>query len=148
MTRLDPIIPADLESLLLEWLAHDDEPAPAQSLKEKVMRRVESDMRERKAISTVRSGEGAWSTVAEGVEVKTLRDDGVTHTWLARMARGARLPGHVHEGDEEVFVLEGSVTLNETVMRAGDYQIARPGSRHSLIASMDGCLVLMRTPAG
>ena len=147
MTQRNTVIPADIEALLLGGVSHDGVPAPSPGLKSRVMARVEDDVRSHAAIATLRAREGEWQTIGGGVEVRTLRDDGITRTWLARMSPGATFPAHDHEGDEEIFVLEGSVTLDEIELKAGDYQVARRGSHHALIASRNGCMALMRTPS-
>ena len=145
MTQRDLPIPADIEALLLHALAEAG--VPSGDLKARVLARVADAVRADTAIATVRAGEGGWQEIGRGVSARTLRDDGVTRTWLARMSAGASVPEHDHEGDEEIFVLEGSVTLDEIELNAGDYQVARRGSHHAFVASRRGCLALMRTPS-
>ena len=147
MTQRDLPIPADIEALLLHALAEAGVPPPSGDLKARVLARVADAVRADTAIATVRAGEGGWQEIGRGVSARTLRDDGVTRTWLARMSPGASVPEHDHEGDEEIFVLEGSVTLDEIELNAGDYQVARRGSHHAFVASRRGCLALMRTPS-
>ena len=147
MTRRGPTLPADIEELLLRALSEKGVPGVPADLKARVMVRVAAAAREEATIVTVRCAEGEWRAIGGGVEVKTLHDNGVTRTWLARMSPGATVPAHDHDGDEEIFVLEGSVMLDEIVLEAGDYQVAPRGSHHSIVASRNGCLVLMRTPA-
>src|SRR5438067_375674 len=58
---------------------------------------------------TVRAGEGGWQTIARGVERKVLYRTEERVTYLIRGQRGARLPGHAHDDDEEIYVLQGDL---------------------------------------
>ncbi|MFL5039155.1 MAG: cupin domain-containing protein, partial [Xanthobacteraceae bacterium] len=76
---------------------------------------------------TVRAGEGGWQTIARGVERKILfRTEGRV-TYLIRGQPGARLPGHAHDDDEELYVLQGDLTMGTLTLRAGDFHLARRG---------------------
>ena len=90
MTRRNTVIPADIEALLLSGLSDDGVPMPSPGLKSRVLARVDEDVRSQAAIVTLRAGEGAWQKIGSGVEVRTLRDDGLTRTWLARMSPGSQ----------------------------------------------------------
>lgn len=133
---------ADLEALL-EALATSDEP-PSPSLRMRVLARV-ARLRLPPEILTVRHLDSDWQPFLPGVQSRTLHDDGTTRTWLARVEPETYIPAHTHEQDEECLVLEGSVVLNDVTLGAGDYQIARAGSRHDLVYSATGCLALMRS---
>ena len=141
----DLLTPEALEALLsaLEPLA----PLRAGAIKSRLMERVASEERDREAagITVVRAAEGEWTALAPGVRTKVLSDDGRTRTWLARLERNARLPGHDHPADEECLMLEGTVYMGDILMAAGDYQIARAGSRHTGVYSPTGCLLLVRS---
>ena len=95
----------------------------------------------------VRAGEGAWQDLLPGISVKTLhvnREDG-TQTSIWRLAAGARIPRHPHSKAEECLVLEGSITHDGTVYRAGDYLYTRPGLRHKEFVAPEGALLMIRS---
>jgi quercetin dioxygenase-like cupin family protein len=97
---------------------------------------------------TVRAAEGQWERLARGIERKVLHSspDGRI-TYLVRGQPGARLPGHDHSDDEEIFVLEGEFTIGTVTLRAGDFHRARRGSPHPTATSATGCLLLIREAA-
>ncbi|MBL8519052.1 MAG: cupin domain-containing protein [Betaproteobacteria bacterium] len=97
---------------------------------------------------TLRAGEGHWRPLAPKVEMQILFDDGVTTSWLARVAPGGRLPAHEHaEGPEECLVLSGTCDLDGVFLSAGDYQLAPRGSRHVNVHSVAGCVLFIRSPS-
>lgn len=61
---------------------------------------------------------------------------------LVRSAPGVRGPVHLHDGPEELLVLDGTVTDSDgTVFAAGDFIRYEPGSRHDTY-SATGCTLL------
>lgn len=82
-------------------------------------------------VSGIRSEVARWSpTPLPGIEEKFLAHDderGFT-TRLLRFAPGTRYPKHRHAGTEEIFVLEGSLTINGLMLSAGDYCRSDPGT--------------------
>jgi hypothetical protein len=93
---------------------------------------------------TVFGAEGIWVAMLPGIEMKLLREDADTRSYLLRMAAGACLPGHGHSQDEECMVLEGDVWLGDTHAHAGDYHLARGGLAHAELHSDGGCLLFLR----
>lgn len=96
----------------------------------------------------VHSHEGEWVRLLRGVELKLLRQDGGQRSYLLRMAAGARIPPHEHALDEESLVLEGEVTINGVLCRAGDYHFAPRGKPHARLSTDRGCLLFVRGAAG
>ncbi len=95
---------------------------------------------------TLRSGEGDWEPVLEGIEKKVLyRDpeDGV-EAYLLRMAPGAHLPAHEHHVAEECIMLEGEAWIGELKLVAGDFHLAPAGSSHPEVTSKTGALAYIR----
>ena len=78
-----------------------------------------------------------------GVEMKVLMEDKETGmmTSLTRLAPGAVLPDHTHEGIEQSWVLEGTLEDHEGAVTAGNYVWRPAGSRH-VARSPDGAVVL------
>ena len=79
--------------------------------------------------------------------MKTLHVDQLAQraTILVRMAPGASYPGHRHAGDEDCFVISGSLQIGDITMRTGDFQHAPAGSRHPVQTTDEGCLLFIQT---
>jgi len=89
-----------------------------------------------------------WQKLAvEGVDMKTLHVDTVAKraTILVRMAPGTSYPGHRHAGDEDCYVISGSLQVGVLTMHAGDFQRAPAGSRHPVQSTATGCLLFIQT---
>jgi anti-sigma factor ChrR (cupin superfamily) len=92
------------------------------------------------------AAQGEWeSTPVPGVEARRLLVDGRRErvSMLVRMAPGSSFPAHVHNGDEECFVIQGDLRVGDMTMRAGDYQFAPAGTRHPVQSTERGCLLLL-----
>jgi len=81
-----------------------------------------------------------WVERRPGVSWKLLWEDGDRKALLVRYAPGATIPRHRHVGDEQIFVLEGSVADDTGVCTAGNYARRPPGCVHSVV-SPTGALV-------
>ena len=64
-------------------------------------------------------------------------------TSIVRYARGSAFPAHVHNGGEEILVLEGTFQDEHADYPAGSYFRNPPGTSHSP-ASADGCTIFVR----
>lgn len=139
-------MPKTLDDRLLEQLATvnpPESPSPdaVVRMREALFQRVHAAAPD---YLFVHSHEGEWVRLLRGVELKLLRQDSVQRTYLLRMEAGARLPSHGHALDEESLVLEGDVTINGVLCRAGDYHFAPRGKPHGRITSEGGCLLFVR----
>ena len=96
-------------------------------------------------LTFVRSGEGQWQPLADGVTAKILHFDPISQraTALVRMAPGARYAPHRHAEAEELYVLEGGCFCGGQELFAGDYHRAEAGTEHHDTSSDDGCLLLV-----
>lgn len=93
------------------------------------------------APTVVRSGEGTWKKIAQGVSMRFLHED---RTMLVRMEPGAQLPKHPHNMDEQCLILEGSIEDAEgNTASAGDYVRMPKGTIHPSIRSAKGALFLI-----
>ena len=101
-----------------------------------------------------KSNQTPWKPLTEqgvsttGISVKVLRYDELTKrapSILLKFEPGASYPYHNHPAGEELFVLEGSVILEGTILVAGDYLYTPPGFKHS-VTSETGCIVLFMIP--
>ena len=87
-----------------------------------------------------------WVERRPGVFWKTVWEDpdGRRKAILMRYAPGATIPRHRHLGDEQIYVLEGSVADDTGVCTAGNYARRPPGCVHS-VRSETGALVFAVT---
>ncbi|PYN01151.1 MAG: hypothetical protein DME08_02130 [Candidatus Rokuibacteriota bacterium] len=83
----------------------------------------------------------AWVERRPGVHWKTLWEEGDRRAVLIRYDAGAVIPRHRHLGDEQIWVLEGAVSDDTGVCRAGAYARRPPGCIHT-VTSKDGALVV------
>ena len=95
----------------------------------------------------VHSHEGSWLPLARGVEIKLLRQDSQSRSFLLRMAPNSSLQAHPHALDEESLVLEGEVTVQGVHCLPGDYHFAPAGKDHAELHSTSGCLLYVRGSA-
>jgi quercetin dioxygenase-like cupin family protein len=95
----------------------------------------------------IRGQEQQWVEVKPGIFRKALRDDPATgaQCLLFRLGPGMTYPEHGHPSGEEFYVLEGSITVDETLLEQGDYYRTPPGERH-FNHSNTGTTVLVITP--
>jgi anti-sigma factor ChrR (cupin superfamily) len=84
----------------------------------------------------------AWLSPRPGVKVRELfgADDGYRIS-LVRYSPGARVPEHIHNGDEHTYVLEGAIRDISGEFPVGSYLMRPQGSRHG-VWSERGALVL------
>jgi len=132
VTPLDP--PPAIRAMLLGQLAQTTVPPAARDL----------------SFVTVRADEGNWRQLFEGVSVKQLFADNErgTVTSLYKVAPGARIPNHTHEGFEQCLIIEGDFHLNDETYGPGDFTCAMPGSVHHVSYSERGALLLIVAGAG
>tara|TARA_B100000768_G_C11257247_1_gene366992 strand:+ start:766 stop:1125 length:360 start_codon:yes stop_codon:yes gene_type:complete len=65
---------------------------------------------------------------------------------IYRMAPGSSSEAHEHHGDEEFFVIEGSLRDNDgTIYRKGDLVLLKDGTQHYSVSD-DGCLLAVYIP--
>ncbi len=95
----------------------------------------------------VRSRDVKWRPYSvPGISIGKLYLDKKKHqiTCLMRLEPGVTFPLHRHADSEEVFVLEGDLTVEGEVCYQGDYIRSVPGSIHSPITE-GGCLLLIKS---
>jgi quercetin dioxygenase-like cupin family protein len=144
----DAVLPSAVEDAFADNLAPrlPAEPGRATALRERVLGRARA---ERPRFLTVRAADGEWQPLSPAVAVKILDDDGAMQSFLLRLDPGARLPAHEHRASDELcIVLEGSATLGDIEVSAGDYHVAFAGSAHGEVVSRDGALLFLRTASG
>jgi quercetin dioxygenase-like cupin family protein len=102
----------------------------------------------------VQTSSTAWKPLTEkgvdttGIYVKKLRFDEQQQrptTILLKFKAGARYPYHNHPRGEELFVIEGSCIIEETLLKSGDYLYTPPGFKHA-VKTETGCVLLFMVP--
>lgn len=122
---------------------------PPPSLRDRVMNKALSGSEH--GMHIVRSSEGRWSqTRFRGVTAKLLLKDHTTGnwTWLLKMDPGAEYPSHRHSSYEQCLVLEGDIGFGDLRLTAGDFEAAPPGTRHEVLRTEGGCLLLIIASPG
>jgi anti-sigma factor ChrR (cupin superfamily) len=89
----------------------------------------------------VSAADRPWQERRPGVHWKVLWEEGERRAVLMRYGPGATIPRHRHLGDEQIYVLEGSVSDDTGTCTAGNYARRPPGCVHA-VTSRDGALVL------
>ncbi len=129
---------------------------PPRAAREKLLTQLARAVNDRTAATpssgflTLRADQGAWQTIAKGIEVKQLFVDQQNHTVtsLFRFAPGSHIPAHRHSGIEQCLIIEGDFRVNDEVFGPGDFSCALPGSVHESNYSKGGALVLIVAPDG
>ena len=87
-----------------------------------------------------------WQERHPGVHWKVLWEDPArqARAILMRYDAGATIPRHRHVGDEQIFVLEGTVSDDTGTCTEGNYARRPPGCVHAVV-SRTGALVLAIT---
>lgn len=96
----------------------------------------------------VRSSDAFWQPMKlPGISIKVLRDDKESGeaTALLKFLAGARFPAHNHPAGEQVFVLEGDLTIGRDHLQPGDYYYTPPNGKHAA-SSENGCTFLVILP--
>lgn len=114
--------------------------APPAGLRERILQIPRSS-------HVVRSQEGGWRPLVDGVVLKQLDFDpeAQAKTFLCRIAPGAMVPPHHHTGPEQCFVVEGEAVIGGITFQAGDYIREAAGTDHEAVYTKTGCLLLLTT---
>ena len=96
------------------------------------------------ARTIARADEGVWERDPLGLEVRRLhRDDDGRVTSLVRMLPGVRYPGHRHASAEELYLLQGDLTVEGERLGIGDYCAAAALTVHGETATAGGCTFVL-----
>jgi anti-sigma factor ChrR (cupin superfamily) len=93
----------------------------------------------------VRAGQMPWQPALPTVERKQLfrNAENGYRTQVVRLQPGGRYPSHRHTEVEEIYLVEGDLSVAGVIMHAGDYCRAEPGSVHEDVHSIAGCTFLV-----
>jgi quercetin dioxygenase-like cupin family protein len=80
-------------------------------------------------------------TGTSGIERSLFRNnDAGGRSSVVRLKEQARVPRHVHHGNEEVVVLSGTVVIGDVELDEGDYVFTQPGEEHDVVALTDAVI--------
>ncbi|MEA5520851.1 cupin domain-containing protein [Limnoraphis robusta CCNP1315] len=89
--------------------------------------------------------DGAWQRPPfDGAEYKLLHSFGDETVALVRLAPGAPAIHHVHDGGEELFIIEGDLYDEDGTYPAGTWLRSPPGSEHAP-TTRGGCLLYAKS---
>ena len=105
------------------------------------LRESELPARAGDAPATVRDAEAGWPGFAPGIERRVLWQHNGQAALLYRARPGAQVPRHTHGHDEECLMVEGELFLDDTLLQAGDYQLAPAGTGHVITETDTGVVI-------
>jgi hypothetical protein len=90
---------------------------------------------------TVRAADGAWIAIGPGIRIKVLHRnmESRRQTVLLVADPGAVNPGHVHDSDEELFVVSGDLTIDGEELGPGDFHFSAAMIQHPAETTKQGC---------
>ena len=85
-----------------------------------------------------------WEVLAKGITRTTLFREDVRNLQMdkIKLEPGAQSPLHIHNDDEWVYVLRGSMSDQTGTYNEGDFLVNRKGTKHIVTAGKSGCLLL------
>jgi len=90
---------------------------------------------------TVRDAQAGWPEFAPGIRRRVLWQRDGEAALLYQAQPGAAVPQHDHGRDEECVMVEGELFLDDTLLQAGDYQLAPAGTHHVVTHTDTGTIV-------
>jgi anti-sigma factor ChrR (cupin superfamily) len=87
--------------------------------------------------------DAVWKDVGPGLQRRLLSRGPDAVLYVVRVAPGATIPAHDHERVEHSYILSGSIDVDGTLCRPGDYHRAAAGTRHVVPYSAEGCVMLV-----
>jgi len=125
-------------------------PAPRPIVKSLMMARVSQAASVPRGFSLQLAGDDAWRPYPiAGIRMRILALNKQTGyvTLLLDVAPGGRFPAHHHHGDEECYVLSGSVHTLGRRLGPGDFLHADSGTDHPEMWTDEGARVLLVVPS-
>lgn len=137
----DDTLPPDVMSELLTGMAPVQ---PPPSLRARVLQSI-AQTPQITATVTVRDREG-WCELAPGIRYKMLFADPAANckSFLLQADAGVTMPPHGHSGFEECLVLEGSFSMGDITLHAGDFHAVGKDTVHDTASTTTGVLVYIR----
>jgi quercetin dioxygenase-like cupin family protein len=85
--------------------------------------------------------QAGWPAFAPGIQRRVLWRRGTQAALLYHAQAGARVPQHNHGHDEECFMVQGELFLDDLLLQAGDYQLAPAGTGHRITETDTGAVL-------
>jgi anti-sigma factor ChrR (cupin superfamily) len=148
---LDPIEFDETIAVALAQLAAADGAVPSAGLKDRLLARIRGV--DAPAVppgfSFKYSSDDTWQPhPVPGIRMKVLSAGRTGYvTLLLDVAPGTRFPAHHHVGDEECYVISGTVYSYGRRLGPGDFLHADAGTDHSELWTDEGARVLLVVPA-
>ncbi len=97
---------------------------------------------------TIPLEEGIWERIGDGIDRKVMHVDRAAHTqaFMVRMAKGAVLPSHAHDGDEHCVVVSGKLKIGGRTFSAGAYHFAARNTKHAPITAVSDAVFFIQGP--
>jgi quercetin dioxygenase-like cupin family protein len=94
---------------------------------------------------TKRAGEGEWTQVYPGLNIKVLNkiEQLNRQTIMVRLDAGCEFHSHEHSQDEEIYMISGDLIIGELTLGPGDFHVARMGRKHPLHRTKTGCVCII-----
>jgi hypothetical protein len=89
----------------------------------------------------VRDADAGWPEFAPGIRRRVLWSAAGQAALLYRADPGAAVPCHSHGHDEECFMVDGELFLDDVLLQRGDYQLAPAGSGHRITETDTGVVL-------
>jgi anti-sigma factor ChrR (cupin superfamily) len=150
---------ASFETILTGFAFADEGREPSLKVRDELLARLKAEasgsssdergpMPEEQNFVSIRASEGKWRQVQDGVFMKQLFVDEVSGiaTSLVRMQPGTFLPVHLHNGVEQLYVIEGDCNVRGEFLGPGDYHRAAAGSIHERTYTVEGTMFLLVAP--
>jgi quercetin dioxygenase-like cupin family protein len=124
-------------------------PAPRPSVKTRIMARISEETATPAGFALRFDRDDDWLPhPVPGIRMKILsvnRRNGYA-TLLLDVKPGTRFPAHHHDGDEECYVISGSVITLGRRLGPGDFVHADAGTDHGELWTQEGARVLLVVP--
>jgi quercetin dioxygenase-like cupin family protein len=121
---------------------------PSGDLWTRLSRRIAEDARPASATAlTIQTAPRKWETVGAGIFIKILALDEEKRrvSMLVRLGPKTDYPPHRHAGIEELYLLQGQLTVDDKTLHPGDYIYAEAGSIDICVYSETGCTCVLLT---
>jgi hypothetical protein len=124
---------------------------PTKSLQMRLARRISEELREPLVPPPIsRWSEPDWEQVATGIECQLLATDTERHrvSMLVCFAPGASYPPHTYAHVEELYLLDGTLWIDDHKLLPGDYyNYGALGTSDKMVWTETGCICVLITSA-
>jgi quercetin dioxygenase-like cupin family protein len=105
------------------------------------LRESMDDARTGEAAHTTLDAQAGWPDYAPGIQRRVMWQRDGQAAMLYHTQPGASIPLHGHGHDEECFMVQGELYLDDVLLMQGDYQLAPAGSAHQTTQTDTGVVL-------